>query len=118
MQCRGTGEIHTECGLAHGRSACHDDHLAGAKAKEHTVHGGEARLDADRLAVLLAEARQVVVERDHRVLEPDVGGLDVAVRDIEQHLLGSLHDLLGVLGRVVGKGRDLRGRGCCVAGAS
>ena len=46
MQCRGTGEIHTECGLAHGRSACHDDHLAGLQALRHVVDVAEARRHA------------------------------------------------------------------------
>ena len=36
--------------------------------------------------------------------------MHVAVGDIQQHLLGAVDDFLGVLGRVVGKGRDLRGR--------
>ena len=46
MQCRGTGEIHTECGLAHGRSACHDDHLAGLQALRHVGDVAEARRHA------------------------------------------------------------------------
>ena len=80
-----------------------------AQAEEHAVHGREARLDADGLAILLGKTAKLVIERHHGILEPDVGRLDVSVRNVEKHLLGRLDNFLGVLWGIRRKVGDLCG---------
>ena len=103
-------EVEREGRLTHARSGADDHHLARSQSKQAAVDGREARLDAQGLVLALGRGLQLLVEVGHDVLEGLLVGVHVAVGDIQQHLLGAVDDFLGVLGRVVGKGRDLRGR--------
>ena len=53
---------------------------------------------------------ELLVEVGHDFLEGLLVLVHIAVGNVEQHLLGSVDDLLGVLGGVVGERRDLRRR--------
>ena len=86
-----------------------DDHLARAQAEQALVDALEAGGHAELAAGVGRVLAEVLVEVGHDLLERLLAGLDVAVGDVEQQALGAVHDLLGVLGRVEGERRYLRG---------
>ena len=103
------GKVQREGGFAHAGSRANDDHLARSQTQELGVDGGEACPDAQLGGLVLAHVRELVEEIAHDGADGLVARAHIPVGNVEQHLLGLVNDLLGVLGSIVGKRGDLRG---------
>ena len=100
-------QVEGERRLTHGGAGADDDELALAEAHEHAVERREAGGHARGLATGGADLLGLVVGLDHELGQRLVARLDLAGRDLEQHALGPLDDLLGVGRGVVGERVDL-----------
>ena len=110
MQRCGAREINAERGLAHGRTACDDNHLTRLQALRHIIDIAEAGRHATLdLAVLQ------FVELVERVMDHRADGRIILTDLTDTHLvdlgLGHIHDVLGLRTfRRIAELRDFRTR--------